>query len=41
MLLKKKKNESTEESINDIYMEKILSNLKETYTNKSTDEYKS
>ena len=41
MLFNKKKNESTEESINDIYMEKILSNLKETYTNKSTDEYKS
>ena len=40
-MFNKKKNSAAEESINDIYMEKILSNLREVYTNKSTDEYKS
>lgn len=41
MLFDKKKKDANEESINDVYIDKILSDLKNIYTNKSTDEYKS
>lgn len=40
MILKKKKSDKNEANINDVYMERILSNLKETYSNKSNDESK-
>ena len=41
MLFDKKKKDVKEESINDVYVEKLLGDLKDVYTNKSTDEYKS
>ena len=41
MLFDKKKKDAKEESINDVYVEKLLGDLKDVYTNKSTDEYKS